>query len=156
MLPLTIFEPNSEAVVNIITDAIAEDLLSSAHTLLRSCKAAAVVETAFTKTAVPRRQDREEIEDARFLAHTQFGQRLVLLNAMDAYKLIPPKREDKEYKETGARGGPMATKELLDQEERKDARQMERHTLDFCKEVEISHRHAKSRHKAEVWGDQPL
>jgi hypothetical protein len=49
----------------------------------------------------------------------------------------------------------MATKELLDQEERKDARQMERHTLDFCKEVEISHRHAKSRGKRRSGGINP-
>ena len=35
------------------TDALAEDLLSPTHTLLRSLKAAAVVATAFTETAVP-------------------------------------------------------------------------------------------------------
>jgi hypothetical protein len=35
------------------TDALAEDLLSPAHTLLRSLKAAAVVATAFTPPALP-------------------------------------------------------------------------------------------------------
>ena len=35
------------------TDALAEDLLSPAHTLLRSLKAAAVVATAFTPLALP-------------------------------------------------------------------------------------------------------
>jgi hypothetical protein len=35
------------------TDALAEDLLSPAHTLLRSLKAAAVVATAFTPVVVP-------------------------------------------------------------------------------------------------------
>jgi hypothetical protein len=75
LLQLTIFKLNSEAVVHIVsitdfsgdscvslktefllwlrTDALAEDLLSPAHTLLRSHKAAAVVATAFTETAVP-------------------------------------------------------------------------------------------------------
>ncbi len=73
LLQLTIFEVNYEAFVHIvcitdflwwflritdnwisplITNALAEDLLSPAHTLLRSRKAAAVVATAFTETAV--------------------------------------------------------------------------------------------------------
>jgi hypothetical protein len=41
---------------------------------------------------------------------------------------------------------------MLDQEERKDARQMERRTLEFCKEVEINRRRAESRRKAAVEG----
>jgi hypothetical protein len=74
-LHLTLFKLNSEAFFQILcprsfygdscvsltsevllcsrTDDLAEDLLSPAHTLLHSLKAAAVVATAFTPTALP-------------------------------------------------------------------------------------------------------
>ncbi len=102
------------------------------------------------------RQDRDEMEDARFLAQKQFGKRLVLLNAMDAYELIQPEGEDEEYEETGARGRPVVTQEMLDQEERKDAKQMERRALEFCKEVEISHHRAEEQAEGRGPRGQPL
>jgi hypothetical protein len=40
------------------------------------------------------RQDLDAMEDIRLLVQTQFGKRLVLLNAIDAYELIPPKMDD--------------------------------------------------------------
>jgi hypothetical protein len=43
------------------------------------------------------RQDKEEIDEARFLAQTQFGKRLVLLNSADAYEIIPPEGEEEWY-----------------------------------------------------------
>ncbi len=64
------------------------------------------------------------MEDTRLLAQTQFGRRLVLLSVIYAYELIPPKGDDEEHEEHEARGGPMATQEILDQEERKDALQL--------------------------------
>jgi hypothetical protein len=71
------------------------------------------------------RQDRDTMEDTRLLAQTQFRRRLVLLNAIDAHVLIPPKEDDEEHEELEASGGPMATQEMLDQEERKDALQLD-------------------------------
>ncbi len=37
------------------------------------------------------------MEDTRLLEQTQYGKRLILLNAIDAYELIPPEVEDEDY-----------------------------------------------------------
>ncbi len=55
-----------------------------------------------------------------------FDKRLILLNAIDAHELIPPEVEDEDCEIPGARGGPMVTQKMLDQEERKDILQLER------------------------------
>jgi hypothetical protein len=89
------------------------------------------------------------------LVQTQFGNRLILLSTADAHDLILPEGKDEEHEETGARGGPMATQETMDQEERKDAMQLERRALEFCREVEISNRRAESWRRAGVRGTSP-
>ncbi len=43
------------------------------------------------------RQDWDAMENTRLLAQTQFGNRLILLNAMDAYELILHEVEDEDY-----------------------------------------------------------
>jgi hypothetical protein len=59
------------------------------------------------------RQDLDAIEDTRLLAHTQYGKRLILPNAIDAYELIPPEVEDEDCEKPGARGGTMVTQKIL-------------------------------------------
>jgi hypothetical protein len=52
--------------------------------------------------------DRYDLEDMKFLARTQFGKRLVLLDALDAFEVIPPETEDgrgeKDGTQANARG----------------------------------------------------
>jgi hypothetical protein len=43
------------------------------------------------------RQDVDAMEGTRLRARTQFGRRLILPNAIDAYELIPPEVEDEDY-----------------------------------------------------------
>jgi hypothetical protein len=71
------------------------------------------------------RQDWDAMEDTRLLAQTQFSKRLVMLNAIDAHELIPPEMGDEEYEEPGAKGGPLATQKMPDQEEKNDVLQLE-------------------------------
>jgi hypothetical protein len=96
-----------------------------------------------------------EMEDARILVQTQFGKRLILLSAVDAYDLIPPEGKDEEPEEPGARKGPMATQEAMDRQKRKDAMQLECRALEFCREVEMSSRRAENRRKARAQGTAP-
>jgi hypothetical protein len=53
--------------------------------------------------------DRYNLEDMKFLARTQFGKRLVLLDALDASEVIPPKTgdglEEKDGVKTSAQEG---------------------------------------------------
>jgi hypothetical protein len=65
--------------------------------------------------------DRYDLEDMKFLARTQFGKRLVLLDALDASEVIPPEtgdgREEKDGVQTiaqGAEGRPSGSSRILD------------------------------------------
>jgi hypothetical protein len=40
------------------------------------------------------RQDKEEVDDMRFLARTQFRKRLLLLPCTEAFEVIPPERDE--------------------------------------------------------------
>jgi hypothetical protein len=54
---------------------------------------------------ITERQDKEDLNDIRFLAQIQFGKRLLLLLNTDAYEVIPPAREEEEwYTEEGSVG----------------------------------------------------
>ncbi len=50
----------------------------------------------------------------------------------------------------------MVTQEMLDQEERKDAKQIKRRALEFCKEVEISHRRQRASRRQRSEGPTPM
>ena len=94
------------------------------------------------------RQDLDEMEGAKLLMQTQFGKRLILVSTIDEHELIPPEVDDEEYEEPGARGGPVATQKILDQEERRCIAQLERQEMGLCTEVEISSRRAENSRKA--------
>jgi hypothetical protein len=76
--------------------------------------------------------DRYGLEDMKFLARTQFGKRLVLLDALDAFEVIPPETEDGQEEKGGvqvnARGveeRPSGSSRILDggkTEEHSDAK----------------------------------
>ncbi len=76
---------------------------------------------------ITERQDKEDIDDMRFLARTQLGKRLLLLPCMEAYEVIPPERDEEEwYTENGVSRGPATTVKMLEQEEKEDAQWLER------------------------------
>jgi hypothetical protein len=53
------------------------------------------------------RQDKEEIDDMRFLVRTQFGKRLLLLPCVEAFEIIPPEKDEEEwFTEKGVSRGP--------------------------------------------------
>ncbi len=56
------------------------------------------------------RQDKEDMDDVRFLARTQLGKRLLLLPCTEAYEIIPPERdEDEWFTDKGVSRGPATT-----------------------------------------------
>ncbi|MFN9906088.1 MAG: hypothetical protein ACK56F_08190, partial [bacterium] len=76
--------------------------------------------------------DRYDLEDMKFLARTQFGKRLVLLDALDAFEVIPPEtgdgREEKGGIQANAQGveeRPSESSRILEEgktEERSDTK----------------------------------
>ncbi len=76
--------------------------------------------------------DRYDLEDMKFLARTQFGKRLVLLDALDASEVIPPETEDGREEKGGIQAGaqgveerPSGSSRILDEgktEERPDTK----------------------------------
>ncbi len=105
---------------------------------------------------ITERQDKEDLDDVRFLARTQFGKRLMLLHSTDAYEIIPPEKDEEEwYTEEGVSRGLASTVEMLEQEEKRDVQQMERRALKFCEETEVYCRRAENRRKAEEWKTRP-
>jgi hypothetical protein len=98
------------------------------------------------------RQRRDAMEDAKLMAQMQFGKRLVLLNTINSPEVIPPEMGNEVHEEPGARGGPLRTQEMLDQEGKKDVLQLERQVSGFCRNGEISRHQAENRRKADVWG----
>ncbi len=102
------------------------------------------------------RQDKEEIDDMRFLVRTQFGKRLLLLPCAEAFEIIPPEKDEEEwFTEKGVSRGPTTTAKMLEQEEKEDARWMERKAQDFCRHTEVQCRRAESRRKSEAWRSRP-
>ncbi|MFN9907790.1 MAG: hypothetical protein ACK56F_16955, partial [bacterium] len=55
--------------------------------------------------------DRYGLEDMKFLARAQFGKRLVLLDALDAYEVIPPETEDGREEKGGVRANARGVEE---------------------------------------------
>jgi hypothetical protein len=102
------------------------------------------------------RQDREEGDDMRFRVRTQLGRRLLLLPGLKASEVIPPERdEDEWFTEKGVSRGLATTVKMLEQEEKEDARWMERRALKFCRESKVLCRRAENRPKAEAWKARP-
>jgi hypothetical protein len=100
------------------------------------------------------RQDKEEVDDMRFLARTLFGKRLRLLP--EAFEVIPPERDEEEwFTEKGVSRGPTTTAKMLDQEEKEDTRWMERRAQDFCRQAEVQCRRAENRRRSEAWRWRP-
>jgi hypothetical protein len=101
------------------------------------------------------RQDKEEINDMRFLVRTQFGKRLLLLPCAEAFEIIPPERDEEEwFTEKGVSRGPTTTAKMLEQEEKEDAR-MERKAQDLCRQAEVQRRRAENRRESEAWRSRP-
>jgi hypothetical protein len=83
------------------------------------------------------RQDKEKTRDKRFLARTQFGKRLLLLQCVEASEVIPPKEDEEEwYTERGVSKGPTTSAKMLEQEEKEDAQLIERRVQEFCGHAE--------------------
>ncbi len=94
------------------------------------------------------RQDKEEVDDMRFLARTQFGKRLLLLPCEEAFEIIPPEKDEEEwFTEKGVSRGPTTTAKMLEQEEKEDALWMERKAQDFCRQTEVQCRRAENRQR---------
>jgi hypothetical protein len=91
------------------------------------------------------RQDKEKTRDKRLLARTQFGKRLLLLLCVEASEVIPPEEDEEEwYTERGVSKDPTATTRMLDQEEKEDARWIERRAQEFCGHAEVHRRRAEN------------
>ncbi len=102
------------------------------------------------------RQEKEDVDDMRFLARAQLGKRLLLLPCTEAFEIIPPEGDEEEwFTEKGVSWGPMTTVKMLEHEEKEDARWMEHRALEFCMESEVQCRRAKNRRKSEVWKTRP-
>jgi hypothetical protein len=102
------------------------------------------------------RQDKEEMDDMRFLVRTQFRKRLLLLPCAEAFEIIPPEKDEEEwFTEKGVSRGPTTTAKMLEQEEKEDARWMERKAQDFCRQAEVKCRRAENRRKSEAWRSRP-
>jgi hypothetical protein len=93
------------------------------------------------------RQDWDAMEHTRLLAQTQFGGR-----GASQRELNLPEGDDEEPED---RGGPMVTQEMLDQEERRDALQLECQMLKFCKEVKNQPLPGREQAKVEVQASTP-
>ncbi len=101
------------------------------------------------------RQDKEEIDDMRFLVRTQFGKRLLLLPCT-AFEVIPPERDEEEwFTEKGVSRGPTTNPKMPEQEEKEDAHWMERKAQDFCRQAEVQCRRAENRQKSDAWRSRP-
>ncbi len=102
------------------------------------------------------RQDKEDIDDIRFLVRTQFGKRLLLLPCAEAFEIIPPEKDEEEwFTEKGVNRGPTTTAKMLEQEEKEDARWMEHKAQDFCRQAEVQCRRAENRGKSGPGGQGP-
>jgi hypothetical protein len=82
---------------------------------------------------------------------TQFEKRLILVSAIDAHEVIPPKADDEEYEDLGASKGPVVTQKMLDQEERKDIIELERQAMGLCRKVEISNKAEFMQQPSPFW-----
>jgi hypothetical protein len=50
-------------------------------------------------------QDLDDLENAMFLAQTQFGKRLILLDALDAQEVLPPEGDNESESEESTTEG---------------------------------------------------
>jgi hypothetical protein len=102
------------------------------------------------------RQDKEDVDDMRFLARTQLGKRLLLLPCTEAFEVIPPEGDEEEwFTEVGVSRGPSTMVKMLEQDKKEDAQWMERRALEFCMESEVHCRRAENRRRSEAWKTRP-
>jgi hypothetical protein len=67
------------------------------------------------------RHDQEDLECAKLLVQTQFRKRLILLNMIEAYKVIPREAEDELFEDLHAGGNTVLDQKKISKEEERDS-----------------------------------